>query len=205
MHIRLENISKRYGFEWIVRQVSFQFESGRKYAVTGPNGSGKSTLLKIISGGLTPTSGRVQYSLLHNRVTDAFEAAREISFAAPYISLVEEFTLEELYAFHASFKTMIVSGKDEFLERSGLYPHRKKYIRNFSSGMKQRLKLSLAFFTESKALLLDEPTSNFDAAAIEWYHQLIEKHSSGRLVIIGSNQPYEYACCDALLPVVNFK
>ena len=57
MNIQLENISKRYGFEWIFKQVNYQFEANKKYAIVGPNGSGKSTLLKIISGGLVPTSG----------------------------------------------------------------------------------------------------------------------------------------------------
>ena len=152
MNIQLENISKRYGFEWIFKQINYQFEPGNKYAVVGPNGSGKSTLLKIISGGLVPTSGKINFSIPHKRVTDEIESAKEISFAAPYISLPEDFTLEELYDFHASFKKMKTTGKDEFLEISQLGIHKKKYVKNFSSGMKQRLKLSLAFLTESQVL-----------------------------------------------------
>lgn len=205
MNIQLENISKRYGFEWIFKKINYQFVAGEKYVVIGPNGSGKSTLLKVISGGLVPTSGKVNYSILHKRVTDEIDAAKQIAFAAPYISLLEDFTLEEMYTFHASFKKMKVNTKDEFFEIAQLVAHRKKYIKNFSSGMKQRLKLSLAFLTNSEVLLLDEPTSNFDSKAIDWYLKLIENYTNDRLVIIGSNQEYEYSFCKEKLSIVDYK
>jgi ABC-type multidrug transport system ATPase subunit len=203
--IQLENISKRFGFEWIFKKVNCQFEPSQQYAIVGPNGSGKSTLLKIISGGLVPTSGSLTCSVPHKRVTDDIEMAKEIAYAAPYISLIEDFTLEELYDFHASFKKMRTASKEEFLEISQLSIHRKKYIKNFSSGMKQRLKLSLAFLTDSQVLLLDEPTSNFDAKAIDWYLQLIEHYSKDRLVIVGSNQEYEYSFCKSKLDIMSYK
>lgn len=205
MIIQLENISKRYGFEWIFKQINYQFEPDNRYAIVGPNGSGKSTLLKIISGGLVPTSGKVNCSIPHKRVTDEIEMAKEISFAAPYISLIEDFSLEELYDFHASFKKMKTASKEDFFEISQLGIHKKKYIKNFSSGMKQRLKLSLAFLTDSQVLLLDEPTSNFDTKAIDWYLALIEEYSTDRLLIIGSNQEYEYSFCGKKLLVSDYK
>ena len=205
MIIQLENISKRFGFEWIFKKVNYQFEPSQQYAIVGPNGSGKSTLLKIISGGLVPTSGSLTCSVPNKRVTDEIEMAKEIAYAAPYISLIEDFTLEELYDFHASFKKMRTASKEEFLEISQLSIHRKKYIKNFSSGMKQRLKLSLAFLTDSQVLLLDEPTSNFDAKAIDWYLQLIEHYSKDRLVIVGSNQEYEYSFCKSKLDIMSYK
>lgn len=205
MNIQLENISKRYGFEWIFKQINYQFEPGNKYAVVGPNGSGKSTLLKIISGGLVPTSGKLNCSIPNKRFPDEIEMAKEISFAAPYISLIEDFSLEELYDFHSSFKKMKTATKEEFLEISQLSIHKKKYIKNFSSGMKQRLKLSLAFLTESQVLLLDEPTSNFDSKAIEWYLKLIENYTNDRMVIIGSNQEYEYGFCGSKIAVSDYK
>ena len=205
MNIQLENISKRYGFEWIFKQINYQFESDQQYAIVGPNGSGKSTLLKVISGGLIPTSGKLHCSVPHKRVTDEIEMAKEISFTAPYISLIEDFSLEELYDFHTSFKKMKTAAKEEFLEISQLGIHKKKYIKNFSSGMKQRLKLSLAFLTESQVLLLDEPTSNFDAKAIDWYLQLIENYTKDRLVIIGSNQEHEYRFCEKRIEMSDYK
>lgn len=205
MIIQLENISKRYGFEWIFKQINYQFEPSQRYAIVGPNGSGKSTLLKVISGGLVPTCGKLTCSIQHKRVTDDIEMVKEIAFAAPYISLIEDFSLEELYDFHASFKKMKSASKEEFFEVSQLGIHKKKYIKNFSSGMKQRLKLSLAFLTDSQVLLLDEPTSNFDAKAIDWYLNLIENYTKDRLVIIGSNQEYEYGFCEQRLSISDYK
>jgi len=203
--IQLENISKRYGFEWIFKQIHYQFEPSQRYAIVGPNGSGKSTLLKVISGGLVPTSGKLNCSIQHKRVTDDIEMVKEIAFAAPYISLIEDFSLEELYDFHASFKKMKSANKEEFFEISQLGIHKKKYIKNFSSGMKQRLKLSLAFLTDSQVLLLDEPTSNFDTKAIDWYLNLMENYTKDRLVIIGSNQEYEYGFCEKKLSIADYK
>ncbi len=205
MNIQLENISKRYGFEWIFRKINYQFVAGQKYAIVGPNGSGKSTLLKIISGGLVPTSGKLTSTIPHKRITDEIEMAKEISFAAPYISLIEDFTLEEFYDFHSSFKNMITESKEDFFVISELSIHKKKYIKNFSSGMKQRLKLALAFLTDSQLILLDEPTSNFDKKAVDWYLQLIENYSKERLIIIGSNQDYEFNFCEKRLNILDYK
>lgn len=205
MIIQLENISKRFGFEWIFKQINTQFEPDHRYAIIGPNGSGKSTLLKVISGGLVPTSGKVHYSMLHKRTTDETEAAAHIAFAAPYISLLEDFTLEELFRFHASFRKMLVATEDEFLEIAQLKQHRRKYVKNFSSGMKQRLKLSLAILSDTQALLLDEPTSNFDSKAIDWYLRLIDDYTKGRLLLIGSNQEYEYSFCTKSVSLSDYK
>ncbi len=205
MVIQLENISKRYGFEWIFKNVNFQFETDKRYAIIGPNGSGKSTLLKIISGGLTPTSGKVFYKVptVRNPTDDLISS--EIAFAAPYISLIEEFTLSEQYDFHTSFKKMYCGNKEEFLDIVQLSAHQNKYIKNFSSGMRQRLKLGLSFLTQSQVLLLDEPTSNFDTKAIDWYHAMVEKYTKDRLLLIGSNQEQEMSFCSDRLSVMDFK
>ena len=205
MNIQLENISKRYGFEWIFKKINYQFETNERYAIVGPNGSGKSTVLKIISGGLVPTSGKINFYNGIQIINDVQDASKEIAFAAPYISLLEDFTLLEMYQFHASFKKMKVNTQEEFFEISQLAEHKNKYIKNFSSGMKQRLKLSLAFLTESEVLLLDEPTSNFDTKAIDWYLKLIESYTSERLVIIGSNQEFEYSFCKKKLSILDYK
>lgn len=205
MNIQLENISKRFGFEWIFKHVNYQFIAGEKYSIVGPNGSGKSTLIKIISGGAIPTSGKVYYTTIENKSLDEIDAAKNIAFAAPYISLLEDFTLEEMYLFHTSFMKMKITSKEDFFEISQLTQHKNKYIKNFSSGMKQRLKLSLAFLSDTKILLLDEPTSNFDTKAIDWYLQLIENYTNDRLVIIGSNQTYEYSFCKKQLSVIDYK
>lgn len=203
--IKCVDLSKRFGFEWIFKQINFQFEQGKQYAIVGPNGSGKSTLLKVISNGLMPTSGNAQYTFKDKIITDESEIAKHIMYAAPYISLIEDFTLSELYDFHASFRKMNIASKNEFMEMAQLEIHQNKYIKNFSSGMRQRLKLSLAFMTDSPVILLDEPTSNFDAKAIDWYLEMVKKYTTNRLLIIGSNQEYEFSFCSQQLSILSYK
>ena len=82
---------------------------------------------------------------------------------------------------------------------------KNKLIRYFSSGMKQRVKLALAFCADTPLLMLDEPTANLDAQGSNWYLQLIEQFAAGRLTIICSNQPNEYAFCKNRLNLLDFK
>ncbi|HUH72787.1 MAG TPA: ABC transporter ATP-binding protein [Chitinophagales bacterium] len=190
MEINLTSIGKRYGFEWIFRNVDFQFQSGNSYALTGHNGSGKSTLLKILSGGLTPSEGKIDFKDGQKHFTP-IEIAKEVAYVAPYIQLIEDFTLQEIVEFHFQFKKMYVT-QDELMEIMDLKVHQNKSIRHFSSGMMQRLKLSLAILSQTQILLLDEPTSYLDEKAILWYKNLLQDYIFDRLVILGSNQKHEY-------------
>lgn len=192
MEIKLINVGKRFSLEWIFRKVNFQFESGQSYAITGHNGSGKSTLLKIISGGSTPSEGQVVYSISGKEYSQ-LQIADKISYAAPYIHLIEDFTLQEMLEFHFRFKKMKVQSVSELLDIIELRAHQNKVIQKFSSGMMQRLKLGLAILTESEVLLLDEPTSYLDEKAIAWYKNLLSTYIDGRILIIGSNQTHEYS------------
>jgi ABC-type multidrug transport system ATPase subunit len=79
-------------------------------------------------------------------------------------------------------------------------------VRNFSSGMKQRLKLALAILSDTSLLLLDEPTSNLDATAIAWYGDLLREHVKDRTLLVASNrQEAEYALCTARVEVERWK
>ncbi len=192
MEIELSDIGKRYGLEWIFRNVDFRFQSGYSYALTGHNGSGKSTLLKIISGGLSVSEGRIFYKK-EDKDLSQIQVAEEVAYAAPYIHLIDDFTLQEMLEFHFRFKKMKVKSIGEFMDILGLREHKHKSISKFSSGMMQRLKLSLAILSDTKILLLDEPTSYLDENAVLWYRNLLAENLSDRLVIIGSNQKHEYA------------
>lgn len=192
MEIELVNVGKRFSLDWIFRKVNFKFQSGLSYALTGHNGSGKSTMLKILSGGSTPSEGKVIYRWEGKELTQ-LQVAEKVSYAAPYIHLIDDFTLEEMLEFHFRFKRMKVNSVEEMLDIIELKVHRDKIISKFSSGMMQRLKLALAILTESEVLLLDEPTSYLDEKAIQWYKNLLETYLDNRILIIGSNQKHEYA------------
>jgi ABC-type multidrug transport system ATPase subunit len=205
MVIQLTDIGKRYGFEWIFKGLNYQFISGEAYAITGPNGSGKSTLLKVISGGLTPSKGDIHYHFEGIRNPDKSDLITQTAFAAPYISLIQELTLAEMIDFHFRFRKMLVANAHEMLHLNGLAAHINKPIGQFSSGMIQRLKLSLAIMSDTPVLLLDEPTSNLDAQGCQWYQDMLLKFKNDRILIIGSNQPHEYELTNAALHVPDYK
>lgn len=205
MKITINNAGKRFNYEWILKNINLTFQSGNAYAILGPNGSGKSTLLQVIAGILTPSTGSVTYEM-NQSVIAPEEIFRHLSIAAPYLELVEEFTMEELFAFQQRFKPFCNRmGIAEALVATALNPDPSKQIRNFSSGMKQRLKVALAVLADTPLLLLDEPTNNLDDKGIEWYLALIEKYARDRLIIVCSNVSHEYRFCTEKIAVTQFK
>ncbi len=204
MRIDLKDAGRRFNQEWIFRNLSYGFNSAGKYAILGPNGSGKSTLLSVISGSMSPSEGSVTYT--RTKEIPVEKIYTYISFAAPYLDLVEEFTLQETIDFHFKFKEFY-PGLDAaaVMDILGLSKSRDKALKYFSSGMKQRTKLALACCTDSPLLLLDEPTSNLDIQGIGWYHGLVSKFTAGKLVIVGSNQENEYSFCDNLIKITDYK
>jgi ABC-type multidrug transport system ATPase subunit len=192
MKIVTHNLGKRFNREWIFRNFSHVFESGKTYALVGANGSGKSTLLQILWGQMPASEGTIQYFNKKDSIPHA-EVFQSLSIATPYMDLIDEFTLAEMVKFHFSFKIIRGGGTvDEVIEKMGLAQAKQKLISNFSSGMRQRLKLGLAFQTQSEALFLDEPTTNLDKKAIEWYWENLASLPNSELIIIASNQEAEY-------------
>ena len=205
--IQLDTIGKRFRYEWIFRNISTTFEQGRRYAILGPNGVGKSTLMKILSGHLTPSSGKMTVQI-NDKTLDADDIYRYVNYAAPYIELIEEFTLTEAIDFHIKFHPLSNSLTiNDLITLLGFQKSRDKEIRYFSSGMRQRLKLALAICSNSPILLLDEPTTNLDVQGVAWYRGLMQQYTEGsnRLVIIASNAEHDYDFCDATLNILDFK
>ena len=207
MHIQLTNIGKRYNYEWIFKGIHLEFAKENNYAILGSNGSGKSTLLQVIAGNFIPSEGEISYKL-NNASIDAEDIYTQLSIATPYLDLFEEFTLNESVEFHSKFKPFM-AGLDtqQIVTLMQLEKAKDKQLKYFSSGMKQRVRLALAILSNTPLLLLDEPTSNLDKNAINWYQQLIQTYSRDRLIIVASNQlEYEYASfCNVLLNVEDYK
>jgi len=204
MTINLANVGRRFNQEWIFRNVDYTFLPGEKYAVLGPNGSGKSTLLSVLLGNLSPSEGQISYRAAQDVPVE--EIYRSISFAAPYLDLIEEFTLQETINFHFKFKAFYEGmSAGSVLDLLGLAKSQDKALKYFSSGMKQRTKLALACCANTPILLLDEPTSNLDKQGMAWYLQLIERFSEKRMLIIGSNQESEYSFCNHFVQLTDYK
>ncbi|MBL8001050.1 MAG: ABC transporter ATP-binding protein [Flavobacteriales bacterium] len=206
MEVVFRSVTKRFGREVVFRGVDHVFAPGSRTALLGPNGSGKSTLLMLAGGALMTTEGSVAHSLNGSLVPQE-EVYRQVAIAAPYLGLYEDLSLAEAVELHARFKPLKDGLKAADVARIAYLEHAlEKPVRNFSSGMKQRLKLALAILSDTPLLLLDEPTSNLDAQAIAWYGDLLRQHTAGRTLIVASNrQQAEYALCEAVVEVERWK
>ena len=205
MKITLQNIGRRFNRDWIFRNIDYTFTSGESYAILGPNGSGKSTLLQVLNGSLAPSAGSIDY-FLDDKPLEVETVFKQLSLVAPYLELIEEFTMDEMTDFHFKFKRYRQGmDRETVLNLLNLEGGRHKMIKYFSSGMKQRLKLALAFCSDTPMLMLDEPTSNLDAQGMDWYLSLVQQFAADRLTIICSNQPHEYSFCKHQLSISDYK
>lgn len=206
LHIQLEGIGKKFGNEWIFKNVNLNLNPGDKLAVLGGNGSGKSTLLQIISGYVLPNAGKVIFKT-GEKPEDPENYKNSLSIATPYLELIEDYTLTELINHCAVYKRFINNlSAGEIIDIAGLKHAESKHIKNYSSGMKQRAKLALAVLADCELLLLDEPASNLDKNAIEWYKQIIGKYASHKTIIVCSNSvKEEFSFCTKELNVMDYK
>lgn len=185
--IHLKSAGKKFLHQWVFRKLDLQVQSYEKIAITGFNGSGKSTLLQIISGFQSLNEGSINY--FHNNMeVEPANWYKHISFAAPYLDLPDEYTLHELVSFYASFKPFLSSlNEAEIVSIIELDEDKKKPVKYFSSGMKQRLRLALAMLSDVPVVLLDEPLSNLDKRGEDWYKNLINNFTTRKTVIVCSN------------------
>lgn len=205
--IQLQQIGKKFGREWIFRNLSFEIQPGDKTVILGGNGSGKSTLLQAISGFVSLNEGQVNFhdenasTIEHDKVKDL------LSLASPYLQLVEDLTAHELVMHVSQFKPFINKmDTTEVLALTELGHAGNKYIKQFSSGMKQRLRLGLAILADTPVLLLDEPVSNLDKNAIAWYQSMINTYAKARTVIVCSNAiDDEFYFCNKKINVSDYK
>ncbi|MCX6317860.1 MAG: ATP-binding cassette domain-containing protein [Bacteroidetes bacterium] len=206
MTISLSDAGKRYNRDWIFRHIHFTFEQGKAYAITGPNGSGKSTLLQVLSAGMMLNEGKIQFNDTANKTIPEEKVYSHVSICAPYLEVVEEMTLLEFLDFHTGFKPLLPGITTEsIIQTLGLERAVNKQIRNYSSGMKQRVKLAQCIFSDTSIVLLDEPCTNLDAAGIALYHSLIDTYCSNRLVVVSSNDEVEYKFCTEKLNISDYK
>lgn len=205
MQIKVENIGKKFIQEWIIRRASFVLEQGQMYTFVGPNGSGKSTLLQLLTGMTPATEGTIRYTHGEKEI-DVENWYKHLVIAAPYLELIEEFTLRELIEFHRKFKPLkeniTTPDFEDFIQLSHASG---KVLRHFSSGMKQRVKLGLAFMSDVPVIFLDEPTTNLDVHGINWYLDNVIKSTEKQLVLLGSNVKQEYEFCKNIISVSAFK
>lgn len=204
LSIEAENLGKKFLRRFVFKNFNYRFTEGNAYAVTGSNGSGKSTLLQILCGYMMPSQGKIIFRDDETPV-DEEEHFTYCSIASPFMELIEEYTVAEHIRFQAKLKPMILKDTEAIGEAFLLQTELDKPIKYLSSGNKQRVKLALAFCTDSKILLLDEPTQNLDSKGLALYLQAIDRFSSNRLIIVSSNDEREYVFCKEVIRMEDYK
>ena len=205
MKISLTDAGKRFNRDWIFRHLTYEFSAGQSYAIVGPNGSGKSTLLQVLSGSMQVNEGNGEWTI-DNKKLELEKVYNYISICAPYLEVVEEMTLIEFLNFHAGFKPFLSSiTSEKIISILGLENTVNKQIRNYSSGMKQRVKLAQSIFSDVAVVLLDEPCTNLDSIGIQLYHSLINEYCKNRMVVVSSNDEVEYSFCKEKISLTAYK
>jgi len=201
MTIIVRNLAKRYNRNTIFKNLSAQFEQEKTYAILGPNGSGKSTLLKVLAAITDPDEGEITYQIPNYKKEHIYQT---VGYVAPYIDIPEEYTFPELLSFHSKFKQPRVQ-LEEVVALCGLSRFEDTPIKEYSSGMKQRVKLSLVLFFKNLISVYDEPCSHLDKEGFDWYNEHVQNHVKHGLVLIGSNNPEEYKSADVHIDIQSFK
>ncbi len=205
MKIILTNAAKRFNYEWVFRNMNLSLSAENTYALTGSNGSGKTTLLRILSGYSSLSDGAISWQKGTTTVASD-KIFSLVAVASPASALIEEMSLLEQLAFHQQFKPFINNlTVDEVISILNLKAHQHKLLSQYSTGMKQRVKLALALLADSPIVLLDEPSSNLDAAAIAWMHDLIRAYKMNRLLIIASNDETDLVHCTERIHLNDYK
>jgi ABC-type multidrug transport system ATPase subunit len=187
LQVELSDIAKRFRKEWIFEGITTALEHHSAVSILGSNGSGKSTLAQIIAGYITPTQGSIVWK--HNEIGIPRERLfKHVAICSPAVQLWEELTLKENVELFLQFKNMpsCLDYRD-FAHLIQLEKHANHPLKTYSSGMKQRVKLGLSILCDAPLLILDEPCSHLDSAAVAWYQNLLNKNSDNRIIVVASN------------------
>jgi ABC-type multidrug transport system ATPase subunit len=196
MKLHLNNIGKRYNYNWIFKNINVALQSPSLVAIKGANGSGKTTLMSILSGYQAPSEGEIIWMNDDENKIDADKIFQQVTWCSPATELPEEFTLAEIIQFQNKFKPWINGiNSTQILAITKLQAQANQPISALSTGMKQRLKIALAVLADVPLVLLDEPTSNLDDWGINWYQSLIQKYANHRIIIIASNMQHDFVNC----------
>ena len=199
MKISVQGLGTHFNFQYIFKDLDIEFKTGNAYAITGPNGIGKSTLIKLLSGFMLPTDGKVKYHMDEDELSPD-KWYKYLSICAPYLELIEDLTLTELLKFHFGLKMPYEDyTSEEIINELGLGSKKDIQLKYYSSGMKQRVKLALALYSNVPVVFLDEPTTNLDETNKQWYLKVLEKLMKKRLFIIASNDELDISLCNERL------
>jgi len=202
LQIYAQSIGKYFGEKRIFQYISFELNDGESLAVIGPNGSGKTTFIRILCGLIRPSEGILYYSNNDKKIgwPDLYH---QIGLVGPYLELYEELTARENLAFFARIRNLQNCDKwiEELMSRFLLRGRENDLLKEYSSGMLQRLKYVFALMGKPKILFLDEPTSNLDQQGIDIVYEIMLQQKRDGLLVIATNDPMDLKYGDSLIEI----
>lgn len=204
------DLTKYFSHRLIFGNVSISLNEQNSIGIVGKNGSGKSTLIKVIAGIITQSKGEIKLSV-DDKVIPKDSHFKHMGLLSPYLSLYDELTGYENLEFFMNLKCPDKSSSEKeekvnyLLEKVGLFKRKKDLYKNYSSGMKQRLKLAFALLNEPALLLLDEPCANLDKEGIDVVYSFAEEQRKKGILIVATNEESDLKLCDSLISIEDFK
>jgi ABC-2 type transport system ATP-binding protein len=201
--IRVQNLTKRYGTNVAVDDLSFHVEEGEIFGFLGPNGAGKTTTMRVLTGYLAPTSGSAVVAG-HDLFSDSLAARREIGYLPENVPLYEEMRVIEYLRFRARLKEVprasLPARIGEATERLALQGVSRKLLGHLSKGYRQRVGIAACLLHRPKVLILDEPTLGLDPGQIRETRNFIRELGGDHTVLLSSHiLPEVEAVCDKVI------
>lgn len=204
------DLTKYYSHRLIFGNLNLTLNENSSIGIVGKNGSGKSTLIKVIAGIVSPSKGDASITIENKPIPkDTF--FKHIGLMSPYLSLYDELTGYENLEFFMNIKCTdkALNEKEDkinfLLESVGLFKRKKDLYKNYSSGMKQRLKLAFALLNDPLLLLLDEPCANLDKEGIEVVYRFAQEQREKGMLVVATNEESDLQLCDSLINIEDYK
>lgn len=199
MSIQLTEISKTYGTQKAVNNISFSAKKGEIVGFLGPNGAGKSTTMKILTGFIQPSEGTVLVSGI-DVISNPIEAQKKIGYLPEHNPLYLDMYVREYLQFQASLHNIENSKVNETIEKVGLTIEAHKKINQLSKGYRQRVGLAAAILHNPEVLILDEPTTGLDPNQLVEIRELIKELGKDKTVLLSTHIMQEVeAMCDRVI------
>jgi ABC-2 type transport system ATP-binding protein len=208
MSIQVKDLTKIYGQQKAIDQISFEIKTGEIVGFVGPNGAGKSTTMKILTGFIPPSSGQAKINGL-DLIENSLEIRKHIGYLPENNPLYLDMYVKEYLEFVAGIYKLGKKTKsriDEIVEQTGLSIERKKKIGALSKGYRQRVGLAQALIHDPAILILDEPTSGLDPNQIVEIRNLISEVGKEKTIMLSTHIMQEVeAICDRIIIINNGK
>mgnify|MGYP005994271577 FL=1 len=199
MSIEVSSVSKMYGSQKALNELSFKIEKGSVVGFLGPNGAGKSTMMKILTGYINPTKGEVFVNGI-NVLQNPIEAKRNIGYLPEHNPLYDDMFVREYLQFQAAIYKLDKNEISPIIEKVGLISEAHKKIRQLSKGYQQRVGLAAALLHNPQVLILDEPTTGLDPNQLIEIRKLIKELGEDKTVLFSTHIMQEVeAVCDRVI------